>query len=264
MERSTAKSMDCFIEFETDAEASLAYDRTIRQQNFGHRRPRIGDRIVSVHLSSQEELMKEVFPRAKCVRWQGQHPTEVAPEFPFNSGFQGFITAEEMHMVVKFANNPNRVSRKISSFAATTTDSCSKQSRFAAKHVQRTYESMISTLNKYPWWAAELYSIAERDRVFNAARDLTAELAGYVRNNAPHTSLTSRLLEELLVVGLDCPGFAENQRAELVDASTFFVGVPRFVSSFAKAWPFEILRRRTDVSEELVKVCCFLLFRGFD
>lgn len=110
MERSTAKSMDCFVEFETQGEAQLAFDRATRQMNNGGRKPRIGDRLITVHMSSQEQFMKELFPRAKCVQWQGQHPTIVPPEPPFQTGFQGFITSEEMFMVTKFATTPSRVS----------------------------------------------------------------------------------------------------------------------------------------------------------
>ena len=108
MERSTAKTMDCFVEFETQKDADHAVDR-FKRQCLTHRHPRIGDRHVDMTESSQAALMKELFPRAKCVRWEGQDPHPYETTEPYNSGFKGFTNSEEMVMTVKHAEVPQRV-----------------------------------------------------------------------------------------------------------------------------------------------------------
>jgi hypothetical protein len=56
--------------------------------------------------------MKELFPKAKNVRWDGSRPIIIPtdPNDPYNSGFQGFISKEELVMVVKHVEAPQRVS----------------------------------------------------------------------------------------------------------------------------------------------------------
>ena len=108
MERSTAKTMDCYVEFETQKDADHAVER-FRRQCASHRHPRIGDRHVEVLESNQAALMKELFPRAKCVHWDGQDPRPYETAEPYNSGFNGFTTAEEMVGTIKHAETPQRV-----------------------------------------------------------------------------------------------------------------------------------------------------------
>lgn len=105
MERATAKSNDCFVEFETfDAAAAEADRLQSGRRLVGHRRARI-------ELSCQEALMDELFPRAKCVTWIGCEPDVRENKDEYLSGFQGFVTGEEMHATARIAQNPQRVSR---------------------------------------------------------------------------------------------------------------------------------------------------------
>ncbi len=109
MERATGKTMDCFVEFLSSGDALAAVNRFVRQKEEG-RSGRIGDRHVDVEMSGQDSLMKELFPRAKNVIWHGADPAIFQSTEPFNSGFKGFITSEEMVMTVKHAETPHRVS----------------------------------------------------------------------------------------------------------------------------------------------------------
>lgn len=109
MERSTGKTMDVYVELESAAEAKDAVD-AFQQRCMVNRQPRIGDRHIDITLSSQEELMGELFPRAKCVRWEGSVPVVYETSEPYNSGFQGFLSGEELVMITKHAETPQRVS----------------------------------------------------------------------------------------------------------------------------------------------------------
>ena len=111
MERVTSKTLDCYVEFVDFDEAVNAVNR-FEVNRSGGRSGRLGQRHVEVELSSQEALMKDMFPKAKNVKWKGSRP-EIIPRDPndrYNSGFQGFVTREELVMLVKHVEAPQRVS----------------------------------------------------------------------------------------------------------------------------------------------------------
>jgi hypothetical protein len=111
MERVTSKTLDCYVEFVNFNEAVAAVNR-FETNRTGGRSGRLGHRHVEVELSSQEHLMKDLFPKAKNVQWNGSKPT-ILPPNPgdmFSSGFQGFVSREEMVMLVKHVESPLRVS----------------------------------------------------------------------------------------------------------------------------------------------------------
>lgn len=104
MERATAKSNDCYIEFET---LDAAGAESARLQSA---RRLVGIRRARIHLSSQEELMTELFPKAQCVQWHGCQPVVQENRDAVLRGFKGFVTGEEMHATARIAENPSRVS----------------------------------------------------------------------------------------------------------------------------------------------------------
>ncbi|RMY45109.1 hypothetical protein D0864_15501, partial [Hortaea werneckii] len=112
MERFTAKTMDAFVELENDAEASRVFNHFQKRMEQG-RLPRLGDRVVTVELSSQEELMSELFPRVKNVLWDGaspvvsDHKDYYYPTVASNC-FAGFLQPEEVVMVTKHVETPHR------------------------------------------------------------------------------------------------------------------------------------------------------------
>ena len=107
MDRSTGKTMDCFVEFFSTPDARACINsillRSVSQN-------RIGDRVVEVMLSGQEELMTELFPKAKNVKWQGAKPVIKEATELFNSGFKAFVSLEELGCLVRHAEQPHRVS----------------------------------------------------------------------------------------------------------------------------------------------------------
>jgi hypothetical protein len=110
MERVTSKTLDCYVEFTNLNEAVNAVNR-FDSNRAGNRGGRLGSRHVDVELASQEQLMKDLFPKAKNVRWEGSRPI-IIPKDPrdiYNSGFQGFISNEELVMLVKHVEAPQRV-----------------------------------------------------------------------------------------------------------------------------------------------------------
>lgn len=107
MERSTAKTMDAFVEFKSQKDAEIAARRLSFTES--GRYPRLGTRHVDITLSSPDELLHDLFPRAKCIQWQNGMPKLLPNTDPYAAGFQGFLTSEEIRGLVAHAKNPARV-----------------------------------------------------------------------------------------------------------------------------------------------------------
>lgn len=111
MERVTSKTVDIFVEYKTYDEAVQAIDRLMNQRLLG-RPPRLGMRVVEADISSQEEFLHALFPKAKNVDWKDGR-ARIIPTNPgddYNSGFRGFLIEEELTLWVKHVEYPTRVS----------------------------------------------------------------------------------------------------------------------------------------------------------
>ena len=106
MERTTSKTMDCFVEF-VSADAAI---NTVNHLNSYRKKRTVGERFVKISVSSQEELMRNLFPKAKYVQWAGQNPIILPSTDHFSSGFQGFVQSEELVSLVKVGQRPKSVS----------------------------------------------------------------------------------------------------------------------------------------------------------
>ena len=114
MDRASGKTQDCFVEF-FSVEDARVWDRSIRGR--GSQYNRIGDRLIEVSLSNQDDLLRELFPRAKSVVWEGGNPKILTPEEPYNTGFKTFLSAEELQIHVRHAEQPQRVSIHLFQFS---------------------------------------------------------------------------------------------------------------------------------------------------
>ena len=107
MDRPTGKTMDCYVEFFSTPDARAASNSlNLRPRNM----VRINDRVVDVATSSQAELLKELFPKAKNVSWEGGMPRIQETKEVYDTGFKTFVSAEEMGLLVRHAEQPHRVS----------------------------------------------------------------------------------------------------------------------------------------------------------
>jgi len=112
MDRTSGKTLDAYVEFLSHADAFAFATRLNHDKDIKHRQIKVADRHCTVEVSSQAVLMKELFPKAKNVQWNGQIPviSEPVQAVPFNSGFKSFISREELLTLVKHAETPQRVS----------------------------------------------------------------------------------------------------------------------------------------------------------
>ncbi|KAK5115435.1 hypothetical protein LTR85_009895 [Meristemomyces frigidus] len=252
MERHTGKTMDAFVEFSRTSEATWVVNQFQKRMVQG-RHPRVGDRQVDVVLSSQEELMGELFPRAKNVRWEGATPrvlenTDMYYPGVESAGFTGFLQNEEIVMAVKHAEMPHR-------------------SPFAQRFTLRVYESHITTLHKYPWFAHENVTMTERRLLFDATLAIMRSLIGVLRRagiqQQDNSKPTAATLQELTVAALTCPGFSEQQKAALVmclqqggyNGMTTSRGLNVAFggsSQYSHSWPFKVLALDPKASDPMV------------
>lgn len=269
MERHTAKTMDAFVEFVKSGDAQYVVTNFNRRILNG-RHPRIGDRQVEVEISSQEDLMQEIFPRARNVSWQGATPRVLANHemyYPgvLSSGFTGFLQTEEMVMMAKHVDTPHRVGT-LTPIITRPTDTA--QSPFANRALVRVYEMHISTIMKYPWHAHECINMTERRLLFDTTLSLTKTLMQSLRKTSSPAQVeptrpTITTLHELTIATLSCPGFSELQKstyitclgeynyARLADSqgtNLKFGGV----SGLSKYWPFQVLVIDPRAPEDLI------------
>ncbi|EXJ71935.1 uncharacterized protein A1O5_04436 [Cladophialophora psammophila CBS 110553] len=234
MERSTGKTMDCYVELTSPLTAAQDWEHAFGLKCM--RIPKIGQRNVEVFLSNQGELMKDMFPRAKCIHFDSQQfgaPKLVPNRDIFSSGYKGFMTNEELTCMVRHAEYPQR-------------------SQFANRSMQRTFESMISTLYKashpllflsFPWFSTKLYTIRQTLTMFDAYKkqlDVLIVKVDSSRGIPREVGLDNKLLMDFIFAGLNAPGFNERQRADIV-ASSQGLACGFSISKHAPYWPFHTL-----------------------
>ncbi|RSL94949.1 hypothetical protein CEP52_012340 [Fusarium oligoseptatum] len=193
MDRATSKTMDAFVEFQTMEDAIRCAERHHLFAQTG-RVSRLGDRPIEVELSSQAALMRELYPLARGVFWDGATPNILPPcaREPWGN-FKGFISCEEMVMLVKHVEVPHR-------------------SPFSKECPQRPYECLISTLGKFPWFATDFITIAQRGAMYKASFKLIRLLLGAVSRNDDPVNLNHQLFRRLVASVMKCKGFTTLQK----------------------------------------------------
>ncbi|MCJ1288080.1 hypothetical protein MMC26_007433 [Xylographa opegraphella] len=210
MERATGKTMDAYVEFFSHADAQAAVSKFMRGRMEQDRSFRMMDRHVKVELSSQDALMRDLFPKAKNVRWNGQIPVIIPPDDPFNSGFKSFLSGEELHTLTK----------------------------------------LVDSSNGFPWFAIHLYTLFQRDQLFNATLKMLRSLMASVSPTSPF-GLTSELLTDLLYAGLNAPGFSEKQKWDLCQVADWAAKAVA-ISPLTRGWPWLVLARKPDWDDDVI------------
>ncbi|OLN86071.1 hypothetical protein CCHL11_05225 [Colletotrichum chlorophyti] len=219
MERVTGKTTDAYVEFHTLEDASKAVEK--HHQNLGRGRvTRIGQRPVDIELSSQSALMKDLFPSARGVLWNGGNPEILPPknDEPWDN-FKSFVSNEEMTMLVKHVEVPHR-------------------SPFSKDCPQRPFECLISTLTKFPWHMKANVTVQQRNAIHKATCDLIRILVGGIRDKRDELNLTPRLLKRVVAAAMRCEGFSVVQKddiaylVEMGEMEQRAYGQPRFAESW--------------------------------
>ncbi|KFY88194.1 hypothetical protein V500_06476 [Pseudogymnoascus sp. VKM F-4518 (FW-2643)] len=192
MERVTSKTMDAFVEFVDINEAVNAVTR-YESNRAGGRGGRLGERHVALEVCGHELFMQSLFPKAVNVVWKGSDPQISTDHDRYNSGFKGFVSREELVMLVKHVEAPQR-------------------SPFSSECPQRPFECLISTVLKYPWHKVHDITIGDRDALFQTATALCKNLIERIDTGGQDLALNDRLLKRVQRAVLNCCGFSESQK----------------------------------------------------
>jgi hypothetical protein len=272
MDRQSGKTMDAFVEVETGKEARLLVTQ-FAGRAAKNRQAKLGDRSVEVNLSNRDEMLATLFPRAKNVTWvNGVPKIDERVEYFYpgvpSTGFNGFLQDEEITHMAKHAETPQRVS----TFPRSISNTCTNyyQSPFATRCLIRTYECLITTLYKYPWFATEHVLEVERVRLFECVKTSVRALINLLTKThgnprADSTKPTTNTLKELAVALLICPGFSEKEKAQVVadlkGSGYHQLTRPHGMNlrfggnhAFAEDWPFKIAAKHPGVSDQIMEV----------
>lgn len=231
MDRTTSKTNEIYVEFMTARDAHSAVRRFDDQLTEG-RIPRIGKRAIEVEMSSYADMMKQLFPSARNMNWRTGIATKNS-KYSWDN-FQSFVTREEMTMLVKYADNPQRVSVSFIYFAPLSiwlfslANAIFEQNSFSSNCKERPYDCMISTIKKMPWDKCKLITIGERDLVYQAAVSMVQVLVDKIKREPDHKRLTPQLLDRFVGAAMRCPGFTICQKDNI---------------SFQANWPEDKIRR---------------------
>lgn len=192
MDRASGKTMDAFVEFTCPKDAYRCVTRK--------RGKILGSRHVLLDVVNQEELMKELFPKARGITWEGVIPNVLNNES--GSSKADLVTKEELVLVVGHARTPHR-------------------SPFSRKCLQRPYESILSIVAKFPWFAVSVYTIHQRDIIFQALIFTIDILKRQCKRGRTTPNLDAELLKKLCKAGVVCTGFTNKQKREIIKMGEF-------------------------------------------
>ncbi|KXG54358.1 Nucleotide-binding, alpha-beta plait [Penicillium griseofulvum] len=241
MERSTGKTMDCFVEFPTQKDAEDAFERINRTYDVGST-PRMGNRHVDIEVSTPAKLLKATFPRAKCISWESGKPVQLPNKDSWSTGFDGFLTDEELFCLTRHAEQPHR-------------------SVFASKVPQRCYESFVTTIWKFPWHATHLYTVHHRNALFKTLGTLIKTLVERMQK-ANTVGLDIRLLNELVYAGIWCPGFNPRMKYCFAWWSQDAKGIETLDHDWCLYFPFDTLTYVPGHDGAAIQFYAYLMSKG--
>ncbi|QQK44383.1 Nucleotide-binding, alpha-beta plait [Penicillium digitatum] len=241
MERSTGKTMDCYVEFPTKEDAEDTVNRINHAYDAGSM-PRMGSRHVDIELSTPAKLLKAAFPRAKCISWENGIPVQLVNKDSWSTGFDGFLTDEELFCLVRLAEQPHR-------------------SAFASKVPQRCYESFITTIWKFPWHATHLYTVHHRNALFRTLGTLIKTLVERMQKTNT-VGLDIRLLNELVHAGICCPAFNPRMKYCFAWWSKDQRGIESLDHDWCLYFPFDTLTYVPGQSSAAIQFYSYVMSNG--
>jgi hypothetical protein len=150
-DRVSGKTHEVYVELEDLMELDKVLRRFHHLQS-KRREPKMGTRKTLQQSCSNSQLMKAIFPHAKCEWVDGQPVRSEQYLQNYPSEWNGFITPEELHKVSFHVEEPNATRVSDLKPSRMCFLSCfftnSEQSRFAAEAPERVYQFMMSSLQK--------------------------------------------------------------------------------------------------------------------
>ncbi|KAJ1563785.1 hypothetical protein HK096_011017, partial [Nowakowskiella sp. JEL0078] len=206
MNRETGKTYsECFVEFENQQIAQKVLEM----------RPKglLKGRLVNVQMSSQDELLRVLFPRWKAFAPVSENSQKLQEpslaEMDKNEASTGVVYGG---MVGKWAKDGAMLTREEISAILLT---CRYYKlHFSRKCAERPFENIVSILCKIPWQVTDAVSTVHRDHIFEMLKLATSTLRTHL--NKETVSINEHLMERLLRAGICVPSFTDRQKATLI------------------------------------------------
>ncbi|KAJ3274958.1 hypothetical protein HDV01_001822 [Terramyces sp. JEL0728] len=186
MNNSTGK-YDCYIEFPTK-DMAKEFCNIVGNKRYMH------GELLKIQPSTQEELMKALFPRYKIKNGDASSTAEFISRFEINS------------LLNRCREIRSRGYKKL-------------------KLLARPYQTIISILTKIPWHTPDLLSTIQRDHIFELSK-LAIEAIRSTYKSKDYNDLVERLARATLAV----PLFTEKQKTMIL--STAQMKCPKELAQF--------------------------------
>ncbi|KAK9703755.1 hypothetical protein K7432_010568 [Basidiobolus ranarum] len=190
MDRSTGKTLSyAFIETHNIQDAlEIIQSRNLKV---------LKGRIVSVSESSQEELMRAIFPS-----WKGSFvgSNVVAPQDASrerNTQPSMLLSRDEINSILMICKN--------------------YKLHFSRKCAERPFENVISILAKCPWHQQNIITTLHRDHIFEMLKLAIESLKSHFTKE--YHNIDETLLLRMVRAGLMVPNFTEKQKLVLLTTS---------------------------------------------
>ena len=105
---------------------------------------------------------------------------------------------------------------------------------------------------QFPWYASELYTLADRNLLYSTYMNQMCVLVEKVEKTDTK-GLDQNLLRDFIFAGMNCPGFGERQKHELITTAGYW-GSAIMTSPLNCFWPFDLISRQPGMDDETVKV----------
>lgn len=206
--KSTGKTFsDAYVEFDTSDNA--------KEVLFNMNRTNLKGRVVSVRMSSQEELMRRLFPN-----W-----TVLSPSFARSNSHR--IPSQSGVYQCKLNDSTQNDHNKLDDYKlylkrgeiqAILMVCKNYKLHFSRKCADRPFENVISVVSKIPWgYKAVCPTVLHRDHIFELLKLSIEILWSHLSKNYYHVS--DGLIDEMIRVGIKCPGFTERQKTVLLQVA---------------------------------------------
>jgi hypothetical protein len=118
----------------------------------------------------------------------------------------------------------------------------------------------MSIVSKFPWFSIDLYTIQQRDYIYQALFSAIDILKRQIKRGRTMPNLDLDLLKSLLRVGIRCSGFTDTQKYELVKAAEFGAEGIQVDADINILSGFEALGKAVGAERKVLEVCsCFLM-----
>ncbi|CAG8493881.1 17208_t:CDS:10 [Acaulospora morrowiae] len=191
MDRTTGKTLsEAYVELATLADAHRAVDTR-------NMKPLKG-RLVSCMRSSQEDLMRAIFPK-----WKGEF-----------SGCDAVVTADVLQSSPTVPHVPYITREEMNSLLVVCRN---YKLHFSRKCAERPFENIISVLVKFPFHQGDLYTTLQRDLLFEMLKLAIESLKIHLSKD--YHRIDETLLERMMRAGIMTPVFTERQKLMILQVS---------------------------------------------